>query len=247
MVSTWFWAPRPRVAGDTLDTTGAPATVNAAVLVNVPLSGLVTVRSRAVVAAPAATSTVTVSCVAESRVTPVTVTPVPLNTTSAVVSPASKFVPVTVSAAAVAPCGRELGDTVSTVGRAFTVNPSTSVSAPKSAFVTVTSRAPVAAELVTVTVAVIWVTPVTVGDPTTLTPVPLNDTVAPLAKPVPLTTTDWLVAPWPSWLGFTPLTDGPVATVNAPVLLADTLSVFVTVKSLAPGVTESGTATVAFT
>jgi hypothetical protein len=43
-------------------------------------------------------------------------------------------------------------------------------------------------------------------------PVPENDTVAPLTKPVPITLTFWLAAPCPRELGLVDVTDGPATT-----------------------------------
>src|SRR4051812_18895976 len=70
------------IEGGAIDTRFGP-TAKAAVFVTVPVSGFVTVRSRAPVGAFAAIVTLTVSCVALLRVVWFTVMPVPENEAAA--------------------------------------------------------------------------------------------------------------------------------------------------------------------
>jgi hypothetical protein len=86
---------------------------------------------------------------------------------------------------------------------------------PPSEFVTVTFRAPVAADAPTVTFAVICVELTKVVEFTVI-PVPENPTIAPLANPVPVIVTFWLVAPCASDAGLAKLTNGGASTVKSP-------------------------------
>jgi hypothetical protein len=131
----------------------------------------------------AATLTLTVRLVELFRVTELTVTPLPENTT---VAPDAKFVPATVKFWLVAPCARELGVTEDTVGPAVTVNPPVRVALPPSGFFTVTSRAPVVAFDATLTLTVRLVELLRVTE-LTVTPLPENVTVTLDAKFVPAT------------------------------------------------------------
>jgi hypothetical protein len=85
--------------------------------------------------------------------------------------------------------------------------------------VTVTSRTPVAAFPPIVMVAVsdlpLFATLVTFA----VIPGP-NETVAPVANPVPLTVMVWFVAPWPREFGAVEVTVGPAFTVKQPVHVA---------------------------
>ena len=76
----------------------------------------------------------------------------------------------------------------------MTVNAFVPVPAPESGLVTVTLRAPVAAELATLTISVSSVEDLNVVE-LTVTPVPENAAEAPLSKCEPVIVTVWLTAP----------------------------------------------------
>src|SRR5919198_295204 len=92
-----------------------------------------------------------VSCVALTKLVELTVIPVPEKLTAA---PLTKPVPLTVMLWLAAPWPRELGLVDVTVGAALTVKQPLHDPVPASGFVTVTSRAPVAAPAVIVMFAV---------------------------------------------------------------------------------------------
>ena len=102
-----------------------------------------------------------------------------------------------------------------------------------SGLVTVASRAPVGADAATVTFAVSCVE-LTKEVEFTVIPVPENAARAPLAKPVPLIVTFWLVAPCASAAGLAELTVGAASTVNTPPPVAADESGLVTVTFPAP-------------
>jgi hypothetical protein len=193
-------------------TVGPAFTVKQPVQVAVPWSGLVTVTFLVPVAAVLSIETLAViDPPLLATEIELTVMPPPNET----FAPLAKFAPVTVMFWFVAPWPREVGLTEEIVGPAFTVKQPVQVPVPWSGLVTVTSLAVVFAFAVTVTLTVIRVED-TVGVPK-LTPVPETDTLAPVAKLLPLIVTVWLVAPWPSELGLTEEIVGPAFTVKQPV------------------------------
>jgi hypothetical protein len=133
----------------------------------------------------------TVNCVALTNVVEFTVMPVPENDT---VAPLTKFVPVTVPSPGPAPWEPELGFIEVVVGPVLTVKHPVHDALPVSGFVTVTLRAPVVAPVVIVMLTVTWVALLNVVELTVM-PVPENEAVAPLWKPVPVIAMFWLVAP----------------------------------------------------
>ena len=140
----------------------------------VPASGLVTVRLRFPVAAPAATSTATLIDVDVTETT-VAVTPVPAKAT---VRPGWNPLPLIVMTSPEAPRAAEVGVSEVTAGLTVTLKQATHVTVPVSGLVIVRSRAPTAAAPVTVTVRVIEDGLVTVTESTVM-PVEENFAVAP--------------------------------------------------------------------
>jgi hypothetical protein len=110
--------------------------------------------------------------------------------------------------------------------------------------VTVTSRAPVLAFEAIVMFAVRWLESTKLVELTVM-PVPENETLAPLAKPVPLIVTLWLPAPCPSELGLVEDTVGAALTVKAEVLVAVLPSPLVIETSRAPVLAVEETVTLA--
>jgi hypothetical protein len=179
--------PRGRVDGVTDATVGGSVTVKAPALVAVPASVLVTVTSRAVLAALAEMEMFTLSVVAFVTPTEFTVMPVPEKVT---IAPAWKPVPATVRLR-LDPLAPVAGDTFVTVGAALIVKQFVHVPVPLSVFVTVTLRAPTVASdaIVTLTVSCVELSRVLL---LTVTPVPEKTTVpayGPFAPPkfVPVT------------------------------------------------------------
>jgi hypothetical protein len=184
--------PRPRELGLAPVTVGAVVvTEKTPVPVPEPPSVFVTVTFRAPVTAVVAMVTLAVSCVELTNDVELTVIPVPEKDTLA---PLAKPVPVIVTFWLVAPCASAFGLAEPTVGAASTVKIPWPVPAPASGLVTVTFRLPVAAVAAMVTLAVSCVE-LTNDVELTVIPVPEKDTLAPLAKPVPVIVTFWLVAP----------------------------------------------------
>jgi len=168
---------------------GAAVTVKPAVSVPVPVSGLVTTTSRGPAVAAAPIERLAVSCVGETTVCAVTVTPTPKDT----VAPAWKVSPARVTETEL-PCAPRAGVTLVTAG--FTVpggggcagdcttsNPPANPLDCPSRLVTVTVRTPTVAVSATATLAVSCVADTT-ATALTVTPLP-KDTVAPDWKFVP--------------------------------------------------------------
>ena len=196
-----------------------------------PVSGLVTVRLRRPVAAPAAIVAFTVSDVALFHVVEFTVMPVPEN---AAMAPFTKPVPVTVRLPVT---GRvaEVGATEATVGAALTMNTLAPVAVLPSPVVTVTLRAPVAAAPVIVMFAVSDVALTNVVEFTVM-PAPENElaSAGPLSNPVPVIVMFWPVVPCGLELGVVEVTVGAALTVNTPAPVPVPESRFVTVTLRAP-------------
>jgi hypothetical protein len=110
--------------------------------------------------------------------------------------------------------------------------------------VTVTLLAAAAAVEATVTVAVSWVELTKVVELTVM-PVPENEAVAPLTKPVPLIVMLWLLAPCPSELGLVEETVGAGLTVKPPLLVAVLPSPLVIDTSRGPVAADADTVTFA--
>ena len=216
-------------------------TVKTLLPVPVPASGLVTVTLRAPVLAFEAIVMFAVRWPESTKLVELTVMPVPEN---AALAPLTKPVPVIVMFWLLAPCPRELGLVELTVGPALTVKTLVPVPAPASGLVTVTSRAPVLAFEAIVMFAVRWLESTKLVELTVM-PVPENETLAPLAKPVPLIVTLWLPAPCPSELGLVEDTVGAALTVKAEVLVAVLPSPLVIETSRAPVLAVEETVTLA--
>jgi hypothetical protein len=206
IVMFWLVAPWPRDAGLVDVTVGAALTVNRPVPVAVLPSPLVMVTFRAPVAAAAEIETLTLNEVALTKVTELTVIPVPENE-AARAAPLSKLVPVIVIVWLLAPCPRELGLVEVTAGAGLTVNRDVPVATSPSGLVTETLRDPVAAlpEIVMLAVSEVELTKLTEF---TVMPEPENPTVAPETKLVPVIVIVWLVAPWSYDPGATEVTVG---------------------------------------
>ena len=164
-------------------TVGAAVTVNTVAAATEP-SPFVTVTVRAPVAAVAPTVMFAVSVVLLTYVVELTVIWAPNEAERE--PPPMNPVPVSVMSWFVAPRPRDAGAAEVRVGAGSTVKMPMPVSVPPSRFVTVTSRAPVAAPPLMLTFAVTCVGLSTVVELTVM-PVPENATVAPLAKFVPVT------------------------------------------------------------
>ena len=115
----------------------------------------------------------------------------------------------------------------------MTVKQLVQLAEPPSEFVTVTFPAPSVAAPEMVTSAVSWVAETKVVE---FTVIPLAEKAddAPLAKPVPVIVTFWLVAPRPRELGLVDVTVGGALTVKHPVQEPLSRSVFVTVMFRVP-------------
>src|SRR6266511_978776 len=172
----------------------------------------------------------TVSWVLLLNVVELTVMPVPENDT---VAPLTKFVPATVPSPGPAPWEPEDGFIEVVVGPVLTVKHPVHDALPVSGFVTVTLRAPVVAPTAIEMFAVTWVALLNVVEFTVM-PVPENEALAPLWKPVPVIAMSWLIAPWPRELGLVEVTVGRALTVKHPVHDPVPASVLVTVTSRAP-------------
>jgi hypothetical protein len=147
--------------------------------------------SRAVVAALELTLTFAVIEVALLTVVEFTVIPEPENATA---PPLTNPVPVIAMFWLLAPVASALGLAAVTPGAALIVNAPAPTAVELSGLVTVMLRVPVAADELTLTLAVIDVALLTVVEPT-VTPDPETETTAPLSNPDPVIETDWLLAP----------------------------------------------------
>jgi hypothetical protein len=200
-------APWPRELGLLEDTVGLALTVKALASDPTPASGFVTVTVRTPVAAPDSTVILAVSSVELTKLVDSTVIPVPKDA----VAPEAKLLPLTVIVCLLAPWPRELGVVDSMVGPALTVKPLSSDAESPSGFVMLTVRPPVVALDATVMFAFSSVELTNVVE-LSVTPVPENDTVAPLTKFVPITLTFWFAAPWPREPGLVDVIDGAATT-----------------------------------
>jgi hypothetical protein len=189
---------------------------------------VVTVTVRAPVAADALTVNVAVIWLALTTLTPDTETPEPLALMEA---PAAKFVPASVTGtlAFCAPLDGVIEVRVTPWLLAFTVNVAALL--VPAVVLTVTLREPVAAEVVIVKVAVIWLEFTTLTL-LTVTPEPLTLTVSPEAKLAPAKVT-FTAAPSVPLGGVTEVSVGPellAATVNVTALLVPAEVVTVTLR-----------------
>ena len=190
LTTTVRWeTPRASALGVSPEIVGFALTAKQPVHFDVPVSGLVTVTSRAPIVALLATVTLSVNDVALLRVSELSVMPVPDHFT---VTPDWNPVPVTVTATCDAPTGRDAGVRLVTRGSATTVRQFAHVAVPPSELTTVTVCAPAVAVAPAVMLAVSLVAELRVTEFTVM-PVP-NETLPPpvpkfVRKFVPLTAT----------------------------------------------------------
>jgi hypothetical protein len=229
IVTALLISPWTAPDGVTLPITGTASTVKSPIRVWDPPSGLVTVTSLGPGGAVAATVTVARSVVALTNVVAPSERPDPLRLMRV---PLWKSLPVTVSRRE-EPSSPRWGLTERTAGALLIVKSPFPTARPPSGLVTITSLPPVAASAATFRVTESRLELIKLVAVVEI-PLPLNVTVAPEAKPLPLTVITCPLVPRARLFGVTLLTEGPPTTIRHPEQVPDFPSTFVTVTSLKP-------------